>query len=156
MQGDLTMLYQKILVPLDSSPLSEAALPHARALAHLMQATIVLVCVTDFPHYDYTVLDASHTERMNTEADRTRQTMQDYLDHTASTLKAEGFNVSTELRGDRHVANTILAVADDVRADVIVMSTHGRSGITRWLIGSVADKIVHGAKVPVLLIRPPL
>ena len=145
---------KKILVPLDTSPLSETALPHARALAQLMQAEIVLVCVADFQHHDYTVLDPSHAERMNAEAERTRQALQDYLDHTARTLKAEGFNISIELRADRHVANTLLTVADDIQADVIVMSTHGRSGLTRWLIGSVADKIVHGAKVPVLLIHP--
>jgi nucleotide-binding universal stress UspA family protein len=146
-------MYQTLLVPLDTSPLAEAALPHARTLAQIMRAKLVLLCVAAFPHHDYTALDPSHTQRFQIEEERIRQTTQDYLERIARELKTDGLTVSTELRGNEPVADAILATTDEVGADVIVMSTHGRSGISRWLIGSIADKIVHSAKVPVLLIR---
>ncbi|HNB35488.1 MAG TPA: universal stress protein, partial [Anaerolineales bacterium] len=52
------------------------------------------------------------------------------------------------------VPETILAVADETHADMIAMSTHGRTGVSRWLMGSVADRVVHYAHIPVMLIHP--
>ena len=65
-----------------------------------------------------------------------------------------GVKASVVMKEDLTAANAILDYADHNGVDLIAMSTHGRSGIGRWLMGSVADKVVHGAKMPVLLVRP--
>ena len=67
-------------------------------------------------------------------------------------LKAAGFKASTLLRVGS-VAEVILGVAEELDVDVIAMSTHGRTGPARWLLGSIAERVVHNSKVPVLLIR---
>jgi nucleotide-binding universal stress UspA family protein len=76
------------------------------------------------------------------------------LEAAAAELKVAGSNVSIDLRVGE-AAETIRACRDEVRADLSAMSTHGRSGMPRRLLGSVAEKVVHGAKIPVLLLRPP-
>jgi nucleotide-binding universal stress UspA family protein len=68
-------------------------------------------------------------------------------------LKRDNIQV-TGITKDGPVPETILDVADETHADMIAMSTHGRTGISRWLMGSVADKIIHHAHIPVMLIHP--
>jgi hypothetical protein len=76
-----------------------------------------------------------------------------YLTNTAERLRAEGLNVRTELVHG-HPAEMVLLTADRLHADLIVMATHGRSGVQRLWLGSVAQKLVQGSKLPVLLMRP--
>jgi nucleotide-binding universal stress UspA family protein len=76
-----------------------------------------------------------------------------YLDRVAAELRAVGVKVTTETCAGP-VAETILEYAEGIHADLIAMSTHGRSGLARWFIGSVADKVVRAARLPVLLARP--
>jgi nucleotide-binding universal stress UspA family protein len=68
-------------------------------------------------------------------------------------LEKDGLKVSTQV-GTGGAADGIIDYADRMQAELIAMTTHGRSGIARWLMGSVADKVARGANVPVLLIRP--
>jgi nucleotide-binding universal stress UspA family protein len=77
--------------------------------------------------------------------------MKHYLERQVADLPRIGLMVTTHAVG-RHVADTIVDYAIEIHADMIAMSTHGRTGAARWLIGSAADKVVHGAKVPVLLV----
>ena len=76
-----------------------------------------------------------------------------YLQDEVKKLNKKGVKVSSVMR-EGPVPDTILAVAEETHADVIAMSTHGRSGIQRWLMGSVADKVVHDSHIPVMLIHP--
>jgi nucleotide-binding universal stress UspA family protein len=76
-----------------------------------------------------------------------------YLDSVARDLQGTGRSVSCAV-GSGGVADVILDWAGRTRADLIAMSTHGRSGMARWLIGSVTDKVILGAKIPVLVVRP--
>ena len=143
-------MYRKILVPLDGSHLSEAVIPQARMLAQCGGGEIILLRVIVGASYDYLGADAalarSATDAMRVEA-------QQYLDRIAKSLKLNGVKVSTVLR-EGAVADSILDYAEANLVDLIAMSTHGRSGLGRWLIGSVADRVVHGATIPVLLVRP--
>jgi nucleotide-binding universal stress UspA family protein len=75
-----------------------------------------------------------------------------YMTGIESELKAAGFKVSILLR-EGAIADVILRMSEEIGADVIAMSTHGRTGPARWLLGSVADRVVRNSKVPVLLIR---
>ena len=142
-------MYQKILVPLDGSALAEAVLAHAKALAQ-PDTEIALLRVAMYPTYDYVfsspAVAATLTEEIEDESER-------YLREVAARLQAEGYKTSIAVTGGP-VADAILDYADAVSADLVAMSTHGRSGVARWLIGSVADRVVRGSPAPVLLVRP--
>ncbi len=143
-------MYCKILVPLDGSKLAEGVLPHAKALAYSEEAELVLLNVAANPAFDFVFADPGLAQRAEEEQE-TRS--QKYMLEIENRLKAEGFKVSSLLRVGA-VADTILTVADEMHVDLIAMSTHGRTGAARWLLGSVADRVVRSSEVPVLLIRP--
>lgn len=152
-------MYKKILVPLDGSEFAEVVLPHVEDIARRMEAEVVLMRVV---HYvaDYlaaaNVMTATNPmvlESIKEGDDAIRQEAGKYLVGIASLLRDKGLKVKTDVLFGP-VAESILDAADEEKADLIAMSTHGRSGVARWLVGSVADRIVHGAKVPVLLVRP--
>jgi nucleotide-binding universal stress UspA family protein len=143
-------MYKKILVPLDGSPLAEAVLPHAQSLAKSEGAEIVLLRVTVTPDADLFVrnpIEGEHIVKVMEEE------AQSYMEAEVSKLKNEGANV-TGITRDGMVPETILDVAEETHADVIAMSTHGRTGVQRWLMGSVADRVVHYSHIPVMLIHP--
>jgi len=137
---------KRILVPLDGSELAEQALPHARYLADAFQAGLILLRVVETTPYtgNHAHVMAAHFE--------VQQMAQAYLEQMAAQLREHGYRVDRQILSGT-AAETILACAEDQGADLIVMSTHGRSGIGRWVFGSVADKVLRGAGIPVLLIR---
>jgi nucleotide-binding universal stress UspA family protein len=143
-------MYKKILVPLDGSELAEAVLPHAEALAKSEGAEIVILRVAVTP-------DSSMFSRnpalVNNIVREVEEETEEYIKAEVSKLRDEGVKVSGLTR-DGYVPDMILSVADETHADVIAMSTHGRSGISRWLIGSVADRVVQHSHIPVMLIHP--
>jgi nucleotide-binding universal stress UspA family protein len=147
-------MYKKILVPLDGSDLAEAVVPHARAVAQSLGAEIVLlrVLVAHIPDHPPT-MGQFFPDAIAREEELAQQHIQEYLERVAMPLQASGIRVSCKIRAGR-VADAILDIADESGVDLIAMSTHGRSGLSRWLIGSVANKVVHGTKVPVLIVRP--
>jgi nucleotide-binding universal stress UspA family protein len=142
-------MYRRILVPLDGSKVAEGVLPHARGLAYAEGAELVLLTVGANPAMDFVFSDPGLAQSaVQEQEERSKQ----YVSAVESQLKAAGFKVSTLLRvGD--VADVILGVVDELQIDVIAMSTHGRTGPARWLMGSVAERVVRSSKVPVLLIR---
>ncbi len=143
-------MYHRIVVPLDGSEFAESALPHARELARCTGAEIALVRVATHPVYEYVAAEPLLYESIqrDSESEATQ-----YLEQIAAGLRAEGFKVRAEACSGP-VAETILDYAQDISADVIVMCTHGRSGIARWFIGSIADKVVRASTLPVFLARP--
>lgn len=142
-------MYQKILVPLDGSKVAEGVLPHARALAYSEGAELILLTVGANPALDFVFSDPGLAGRaVEEQEERSKR----YIAGIEAELKAAGFQVSTQLRVGG-VAETILGTAEELGVDVIAMSTHGRTGPARWLLGSVADRVVRNSKVPVLLIR---
>lgn len=144
-------MYKRILVPLDGSEVAEAVLPQVQMLAECGGSQIVLLSVVVHPNYDYFIpepaLANAARENQITESKA-------YLERMAAKLGENGLAVRTELC-EGPVAEAILDCADSTKADLIAMSTHGRSGIGRWLMGSTAERVVRAAKVPVLLVRPP-
>ncbi len=141
-------MYKKILVPLDGSDLSEKALVHGHAIAKAFGAQVILLRVVVFPTRDFDV-----TPRMEdaVSAEVLGETKR-YLETHAGDMRRTGVAVTTLAESGR-VADTIIDLAEARQVDLIVMSTHGRTGAARWIIGSVADRVVHGAHVPVLLVR---
>jgi nucleotide-binding universal stress UspA family protein len=146
-------MFRKILVPLDGSQLAESILPHVITLARCADGEVVLLRVHVLPVYKYGMMDSASVPLSPLEEEDDRRKALAYLQSVVKTLSAAGIKARALVR-DGTVAETILASADAESADLIAMSTHGRSGIARWLIGSDANKVMHGAHTPVLLIRP--
>ena len=143
-------MYKKILVPLDGSPLAEAVLPHAEALAKSEGAEITLLRVAAEPGAEFAFSDPALAASVVRQMERETTA---YMESETEILKREGYNVTSLVR-EGPIAETILNVADEIHADVIAMSTHGHSGTRRWLMGSVADRVVSHAHIPVMLIHP--
>lgn len=145
-------MYQNILVPLDESELAELAIPHAKELAKRYNSRITLMEVAEARFIctepgvgGPVVVELMDYNQLLAEAKQ-------YLEKMADLLRKEGLTVDTVVKtGDP--ASWICDYADAEKIDLIVMSTHGRSGISRWVYGSVADRVLRGAKTPVLLIR---
>jgi nucleotide-binding universal stress UspA family protein len=136
-----------ILVPLDQSHLAEAAIAHAVPMAQTFDADVTLLAVED--HGSSTADDsfvdpfAWHTRR---------QEIGQYLERAGRPLVERGLSVSTEIR-DGPAAEVILQVASDERAGMIILTSHGRGGLTDFPISGTAHKVVVAAKTSVLLIR---
>lgn len=147
-------MFKQILVPLDGSPLSEFALTAAKALAAKFDGEITLLRATSTPIFLGEPDSFSYAELMNEIRQQNLREIEAYLKGIKGSLRQEGYKVHTQLVENSAPANAILATAEGQPIDVIVMSTHGRGGVSRWVYGSVADKVLRHSSVPVLLIRP--
>ncbi len=139
-------MFAKVLVPLDRSLLAEEAIGHAASLARRCNAELDLLLVHEpFPHVDPD--DPLWSEaRLDND--------QQYIEQIASEL-ITGANLTVTcavMRGE--VAETIRLRAKNVHADLIVMTTHGRTGLSRAWLGSVADSVMRHSSIPVLMVRP--
>jgi nucleotide-binding universal stress UspA family protein len=138
-------LIKRVLVPLDGSELSESILPFAAEIAERAGAEILLVTAVQ----PVGVWDATATA-INWE--REEKAAKDYIRTVEQRMTAQGHNVrSRAFSGD--AAEVILDAAEKEEADLVTMTTHGRSGVMRWLLGSIADRVVQHARVPVMLVR---
>ena len=151
-------MYKKILVPLDGSKLAECALPYAEALAKGCDTEkLILVSVTERVQGYRAFEEPSQPlgQQLVPEAfGKLEEQAQKYLGRIAKAMEAKGIKVSTEvLLGDP--AEEIIIYAKHPGCDVIVISSHGRSGISRWTHGSVADRVFRGSPVPVLMVKAP-
>lgn len=152
-------MYKKIMVPLDGSDLAESVLPHLTAIASGSRVLqVVLVRVVDPLGYPIMVrahgefgIPEKNSEQIQQERKKTAET---YLQKMEKHLKPKGLEVSSAvLEGE--IAETLIHYATKNSVDLIVMTTHGRSGISRWLLGSVAGRMVSHSCVPVLMVRAP-
>jgi nucleotide-binding universal stress UspA family protein len=138
-------MYGTILVPLDGSSCSERALPVASALAQVMSAKVVLVRA---------VPEAAGRSQEGAEAESPAvREAGAYLAEFAGRLSKQGIPVTTVVPV-LPPCDAILAEAKGHAADLIVMCSHGRSGIGRWLYGTVAEGVLMHSRLPVLLVRP--
>jgi nucleotide-binding universal stress UspA family protein len=137
-------MLKRILVPLDGSPLAEAVLPQVKELAAFRKAEVVLLRVA----LAHTLPGVNAVDAQVHAVDEA----QTYLAALEPDLIAHGLTVKSVVRYG-HAAEEILDHARAGDVDLIAMSTHGRSGIRRWVVGSVAETVLRHAPVPVLLVR---
>jgi nucleotide-binding universal stress UspA family protein len=142
-------VYKRALVPLDGSPVAEAIMPFLLKIAGPLDMSIVLLRVLEpvIP----AVGDGMRTVAMVDIETRMRDA-EEYLAPIAASLRARGVTVSWDIRQGRP-EEEIVTAARDVGADLIAMSTHGRSGLGRLLFGSVAEQVLRHAEVPVFMMR---
>jgi nucleotide-binding universal stress UspA family protein len=143
-------MFGKIMVPLDGSERAEQALPYAQHVASTDGGTVHLVYVVEPPsavrwhgvgapvNVYAPIIAAQREEAMA------------YLERTRRRLEQEGLAAQVALL-DGDEASALLDYAHQAGIDLVVLTTHGRAGLTRWALGSVADRVAHGSTVPVLL-----
>ena len=141
-------MYKRIVVALDGSALAEQALRHAIAQAEKFEAELILLKVLEpLPDVSFTAPAARRRAE-----EISAQLAYDYLEGVAEGIREQGISVQVaQSEGKPYVE--IVRYADEEGADMIVISTRGQSGFSRWLLGSVADRVTRGATVPVLLVR---
>lgn len=144
------VIFNRIIIPLDGSDIGEAALHDAESIAAKTEASIVLLHVIPEPHrIEARILGPEFAGFMRA----LQEDSERYLHKIETRLTKKGINTTVKIvTGDPAVK--IVDQAKQEKADLIAMSTHGRSGIARWVLGSVADKILHESKIPLWLVRP--
>jgi nucleotide-binding universal stress UspA family protein len=138
-------MYDNILLPFDGSEGAAAVLHHASELAHWADATIQVLYVADTTRDSVTVVEGETVDALVQRGD-------DVVDEAAKTLETLGVAYDTDVV-QGNPAPTIVDYAERYDQDLVVMPTHGREGISRYLIGSVAEKVVRLSSVPVLTVR---
>src|SRR5713101_187980 len=134
------IMFRRILVPLDGSTRAERAIPVAARLAHTSGGSVILVRVV------------SKSSGLWPSASPQTTLAQQDLSAVSTSLELEGVPTESVVRFGPTVS-TLLAVADSSQADLIVLCSHGYTGITRRIMGSVAEKLAREASVPVLVLR---
>jgi len=146
-------MYKKMLVPLDGSEFSECVLDHVRAIAKGCQVPeVVLLGVAEpLTHQVYYMIGME--DRLEDWQKENEKYIGSYLSRAAAELRKDDIPVQTVVVSGRP-AEAILDYANKNQVDLIVMSTHGRSGVSRWVLGSVTDRVVRNSTAPVLTITP--
>lgn len=144
-------MFERILVPLDGSPRAERAIPVAARLARAAGGSVVLLRVVTLPTMvvPYPAVDPGTIQAI---IDADVAEANDYMQRMTRLRSLLDVQVATEVIIGTPAA-TILSVAQTQPSDLLVMCSHGRTGFTRWALGSVAEKVVHHAPVPVLVLR---
>ena len=138
-------MYRRILVPLDGSELAETALDYARDIVGRLNLSMTVLHVYDSAEQEFITMREGYIAGIV-----------DLVRHQLSEQFGRGHGLPEEVQGKLamgHAAEEIIHYADKNDIDLILMATHGRSGIKRWAIGSIADKVVRATKKPVILIR---
>jgi nucleotide-binding universal stress UspA family protein len=152
-------MFERILVPLDGSKVGEAAIPVIKRLltrrASGTKVDVHLLAVITLLRHWVVVGEASapvsYTEE---ELALIKDRVEDYLGKTSENIHGSGVTVKCMVTSG-NAAEEILKAAGELDVDLIAMSTHGRSGLRRMAFGSITDKVLHGANVPVLMVRAP-
>jgi len=139
-------MYSHILVPLENSPADDTVLEHVIKLAKASSARVSLIHVADgYVARNYEQLKLAPSQEMREDVD--------YLSQREDELKKLDIPVSAHLACGEP-ADEIIKFADEIGCDLIAMATHGRSGLQRLAMGSVTERVLGAAKLPVLVIRP--
>lgn len=143
----------KIVVPLDGSNWSESAIPQAQEIARAFEAEIILLHVFQSPASDYA--DQLALAGQQEAADRPYEEMRENLVALRNTLRSEGIRAREQIIRSNNPAQAIVDFVDsEAGVSMVVMSTHGRTGIPRLLMGSVAQTVVKNLRCPVTLVHP--
>ena len=151
-------MIKRILVPLDGSELAEGVLPHAADLAKGLQAEVVFIQVVNVlspiqPMEPISGPAVMPLLSLPEDVEAERKAAEDYLSRVVTDWRAMGINACCEVVLDAP-ASSIVGYARSHQVDLIAMSTHGRSGLSRLVFGSVAEQVVREAGIPVLLVKP--
>lgn len=144
--------YKKIVVPLDGSGLSQRAIPHAVDIAQNNDSEVILLHVFRPPAHEYT--DIIALAGQEDQLDEMRKQVKQHLASLRNQLREQNIKCRVQMIEGVGTANLICDYINGEDVDLVVMSTHGRTGLARFVFGSVAQKILQGVRVPVMLVYP--
>ncbi len=151
-------MYERILVPLDGSKLGETALPYVEELVSKLspevKVEVTLFQVVSATHWiaaGEATAPVSYTEE---ELKPIKQKVMGYLTKAGEGLRSKGAIVKIKV-GVGSAAEEIIKATGEINAGLVAMSTHGRSGISRWAFGSITDRVLREGNVPILTVRAP-
>jgi nucleotide-binding universal stress UspA family protein len=150
-------MYKKIMVPLDGSELAECVFPHLETIAKGCESTEVIIVQAVEPlSVPYGIEVWQFTSVKQVEAFETHQKTEaeKYLKKVIARLKKTGVNAKAKVIFGK-AGEALSDYATKNKVDLVIIATHGRSGISRWVWGSVADRLVRSVSVPVLMVRAP-
>ena len=152
-------MFERILVPLDGSKVGEAALAHVEQLVSKMAPevkteVILFQVISSLAHYVIAGEASVQVPYTDKEIAQIKKKAKDYLDKAGEGLRSKGITVKTKVATGK-AAEEIVKATDELKADLIAMSTHGRSGFSRLTFGSITDKVLRTGNVPVLVVRAP-
>ncbi|MFC2067246.1 universal stress protein [Chloroflexota bacterium] len=155
---------EKIVVPLDGSKVGEAALPYVEDLVSKMSPDVKVevillqvlqvapIPVVGGEAYTTKTIDFATVEKTKEE---NKKKASDYLDAMGEALKSKGATVTTRV-AIGNASEEIVNIAEEIDANLIAMSTHGRAGLSRWAFGSVTDKVLRlEGRIPIAMVRAP-
>jgi nucleotide-binding universal stress UspA family protein len=145
------MAYQHILVPIDGSETAYTALTQAAALAKAFNAKVTVVQVLTLdPYIAAEYITAQQTNEL---IERARRSIEGHLQDAQTKFAELGIDVTTQLLEGQSISLEIAKSAKKLNADVIVIGSHGRTGIKKLLLGSVAQSVLSEADLPVLIVK---
>jgi nucleotide-binding universal stress UspA family protein len=140
-------MYRHILIPTDGSKLAEHGVAHGLALAKFLGAKVSVIFVVE----PFSEMTGRFQEAVAKYAELRKEQATSTLDHAADRAKEAGVPCDTIRVESAQPHQAIIAAAEEKGCDLIVMSSHGRSGLSMFLIGSVTNKVLTQAKIPVLV-----
>lgn len=145
-------MYKRIVVPLDGSEIAETSIVHAEEMAKFTNAPIHLVRILDYANYGMSsaygaMADAAIISSVIEDED---ESARNYMKDVVTRISIQGYSCTFEIHSG-HVPTKIIELTEP--DDLIVMASHGRSGVARWFLGSIAEEVVRRSEVPVLLIK---
>ena len=142
------------MVPLDGSELAECVFPHLESFIQRFSLDQIILARVVQPPKKPSPIQASQLESIEKNIVERESLSRDYLETVSKKIPADGVDMRLDVIVGT-VAESLIDHAREKAVDLILMATHGRSGISRWVMGSVADRILHGAIIPILMIRSP-
>ena len=142
----------KLLLPLDGSKESESILPHALQIASNFKSEVIMFQAISLAYPTYTADAFAYVTYSDQQMDAMKASALDYLAKTGAIFEEKGINTAYEVRFGS-TADEVINYADEIGADFVAMTTHGRSGIGRWLFGSTTVRVMKGGNTNLLLVR---
>jgi len=145
-------MFNKIMVPLDGSDLAECVFPYVEDIAKIRSSRVEIVTVFEpfeMPSHGGMVFDEENEKEYN---EYNKKKAEAYVQQIRDRFKSKGVDTESVVLVGK-VDKNLVDYANDHDFDLIIMATHGRSGVERWIMGSIADKLIHYSTTPVLLIR---
>lgn len=143
--------YQRIIVPLDGSEWSEAVLPNAADIARAHESELILLHVRADPLPEF-IDPIEDTDDANTTTEATG--LRTRLNDLRTKLHSEDVNATIAIIVGANVAQAIQAYIIEQNVDLVIMASHGRTGLMRLVLGSVAQEVMQSVKVPIMVLRP--
>ncbi|HEX9897550.1 MAG TPA: universal stress protein [Dehalococcoidales bacterium] len=144
-------VFKKILLPLDGSAMGEAALTYVKPIVKVLNCEVILFRVVEIVQRVHTIGGLDHFVYSEQQIERMKDEALKYLEKACQQFDKGNVNI---ILGVGDPAHEIIKLSDEENINLVAMSSHGKSGMTRWVMGSVFSKILQAGETPLLLVRP--